>query len=487
MSKQAFQISSCCNIRGSLMSLSPSPNMTAAPSLANASTSTEEFDRLAIIQLMCFPIISAAGLVGNLLICFAVSKRQRLRITDIFILNLASTDLGTCVVSVPFDFVEILTKQWPFGNVLCKTVYPLQTILLAVSVYTLLLMSWERHRSVLVPFKPKLKASRANTILLFLWIACICLVGPYIAILRTEKDASGKTQCNEKWPKPYHPKVFTLVVFIALYVLPLFVITANYIKISHKLWRDIQRMRKVIEGDNKSSVKKPLTQARAQRNMRVVKIFIIVVIVFALCMLPVHIMWIWYDFGSGKIYQVSFGTIIVFCNILVYANSAINPFIFVFLHRRYCKDIFSACDPFKVLGSCLRDGQPNGTSTREMSRLPPKRWHRKKMMKKRETPVLPPFNLSVARKELWDNCRRKEIMPNYEARRFDRVFELSRLGRVANSPLCRAVEEYNNKREDDDKLATRQAGTRKLRVNFGEVVHLDEQGNLQPGGEESKT
>lgn len=78
-------------------------------------------------------------------------------------------------------------------------------------------------------------------------------------------------------------------------------------------------------------------------------------------------------------------------------------------------------------------------------------------------------------------------MPNYEARRFDRVFELSRLGRVANSPLCRAVEEYNNKCEDDDNLATRQAGTRKLRVNFGEVVHLDEQGNLQPGGEESKT
>ena len=234
-------------------------------------------------------------------------------------------------------------------------------------------------------------------------------------------------------------------------------------------------MRKVIEGDNKSSVKKPLTQARAQRNMRVVKIFIIVVIVFALCMLPVHITWIWYDFGSGKIYQVSFGTIIVFCNILVYANSAINPFIFVFLHRRYCKDIFSSCDPFKVLAPCFREGQPNGTSTREMSRLPPKRGHRKKMTKKRETPVFPPFNLLVARKELWDNCRRKE------ARRFDRVFELSRLGRVAN----RAVEEYNNKSEDDDKLAAKQAGTRKLRVNFGEVVHLDEHGILQPRGEEA--
>lgn len=245
-------------------------------------------------------------------------------------------------------------------------------------------------------------------------------------------------------------------------------------------------MRKVIEGDDKSSVKKPLTQARAQRNMRIVKIFVIVVIVFALCMLPVHIMWIWYDFGSETIYQVPFDTIIVFCNILVYANSAINPFIFVFLHRRYCKDIFSSCDPFKVLASCFRDDQQNRASTGEMPRRPPKRLHRKKMMKEQETPVYPPFNLSAARKELRGNYRQKEIMPKHEAKRFDRVFELSRLGRVMNSRLCRAVEEDNNKSEDDDKSAAKQAGTRKLRVNFGEVVHIHEQGILQPGDEESE-
>ena len=96
------------------------PNLTATSSITNNNISAGGFDRLVIVQLMCFPVITAAGLIGNILICFAVFRRRRLRITDVFILNLAATDLGTCVISIPFDFAVLLAKQWPFGNVLCK-------------------------------------------------------------------------------------------------------------------------------------------------------------------------------------------------------------------------------------------------------------------------------------------------------------------------------------------------------------------------------
>ena len=454
------------------------PNLTATSSITNNNISAGGFDRLVIVQLMCFPVITAAGLIGNILICFAVFRRRRLRITDVFILNLAATDLGTCVISIPFDFAVLLAKQWPFGNVLCKTVYPLQTILMAVSVYTLLFMSWERHRSVMPPLKPKFKAKRALAILLLLWIACVSLVGPYIAILRVEPGENGKRKCEEKWPQEYHPKVFTLVVFIALYVLPLFVITANYIKISQKLWRDIQRMRKAIEGDNKSNVKKPLTQARAQRNMRIVKIFVIVVIAFSLCMLPNHIMWIWYDFGSGQDYQ-DFKTIIVFCYILVYSNSAINPFIFVFLHRRYCKDIFSSCNLLKAFAPCLKTEETN-----DKTRDRPKLYRESARRKKKRTPYTmqpgySPHNLYTARKEFWNNYWRKELIPRYEARHFDRA-SFANNGQE-NSPLCKVAAQDDVKENADGNFSPQ--ATRRVRVNFGEVVHIDEQRFSQPEGE----
>ena len=463
--------------------LDQSLNVTEPLSITNNSFSAEGFGRLAIIQLMCYSIITAAGLIGNMLICLAVFKRRRLRITDVFILNLAATDLGTCVVSIPFDFVEILAKEWPFGNVLCKTVYPLQTILMAVSVYTLLFMSWERHRSVMPPLKPKLKAKRAFAILLMLWIACIVLVGPFIAVLRIETD-DGKTQCKENWPREYHPKVFTLAVFIVLYVLPLFVITANYIKISQKLFRDIQRMRKAIDGDKKNSAKKPLTQARAQRNMRIVKIFVIVVIAFSLCMLPNHVMWIWHDFGSGQEHQNYFDNIIVFCYILVYANSAINPFIFVFLHRRYCKDIFNSCSALKAFVSCFKIDRKEtsdkthkdraklyrGTAARHKNKRAPY------TMQARAGYSPAPHELYAAKKEFWNNYFRQELTP---ARHFDRALFCESAPQKFR--LCKEAEKnINEVSDDDDDGDVSPQATRKVRVNFGEVVHIDEQKVLQP-------
>lgn len=460
-------------------SLSTSKGLTlnlTAQSTTNKSISAEGFDRLAIVQMMCFPIITAAGLIGNTLICLAVFKRRRLRITDVFILNLAATDLATCVISIPFDFVEILMKQWPFGNVLCKTVYPLQTILMAVSVYTLLFMSWERHRSVMPPLKPKLKAKRAVAVVFFLWIASISLVGPYIAILRVEK-ADGRAECSESWPQAYHPKVFTLAVFIALYVLPLFVITANYIRISQKLWRDIQRMQKAI-GEKNGNSKKPLTQARAQRNMRIVRIFILVVIAFSLCMLPNHIMWIWYDFGAGREYE-NFNTIIVFCFILVYSNSAINPFIFVFLHRRYCKGMFNSCSALNAFASsCLKSEviRDNNCNRKGHGTTRRKKKIQKKNRKLYTMQVESPHKLYTARKEFWNNYWRHELIPKYEARRDCVAYR-----NVRNS--FRQFKDAEDVNEGDDGYVAPLA-TRKVKVNFGEVVHIDEQRLLrQPAGE----
>ncbi|EDO48332.1 predicted protein, partial [Nematostella vectensis] len=269
-------------------------------------------------------------LIGNSVICLAVYNRSRLRIIDYFIMNLAATDLATCIISVPFDFVEILSAKWPFGSFLCKIVYPLQTMLISVAVYTLLCMSLERRRAIIRPFKPRIKSRRVLLIIALLWVFSISLVGPYIDVLALNTNSS---QCIERWPDAMYPKAFTLSVFVVLYLFPLIVIGSNYVAISAKLYKDIQRVRKAI-GEASGHGKKPLAKRRSHRNMRIVKIFIALVVAFALCMAPNHIMWIWHDYGDGGA-NPHFSTLLVFSNILMYSNSAINPFIFVFLHSRY--------------------------------------------------------------------------------------------------------------------------------------------------------
>ena len=425
--------------------------------MSNNATGSKSFDRLAVIQLMFFPIIAATGLIGNILICLAVFKlRPRLRVTDVFILNLASTDLATCTISIPFDFVEILTNHWPFGNVLCKIVYPLQTILMAVSVYTLLLMSWERHRSVMPPFRPKIKANRALAVVFFLWIASISLVGPYIAILRVQTD-QGKEKCRENWPTEHHSKVFTLAVFVALYLLPLFVITANYIRISQKLWKDIQRMKQTI--GERRSCKKPLVRARAQRNMRVVKIFSIAVIAFSFCMLPNHVMWIWYDYGSGNHYP-HFDTILVFCHILVYSNSAVNPFIFVFLHSRYYKGICK----IRKLSFCSKSEKGHNKKHRSIKEQIRKQSKGKAYTMQHEAT----HHNYTAKRQFWNNYWRRELVPSYEARR-ERVAFRRRCEKDGRS-VCglQAFNEGSPCNDGNQLIAVRR------KVNFGDVVHIVE-------------
>ena len=311
-----------------------------------------------IIQVACLPLIIAAGLIGNTLICVAVWKRTKLRAIDCFILNLAITDLGICVISIPFDFVEILSTRWPFGRALCKMVYPLQTVLVAVSVYTLLCMSLERHRAVIRPFKPKIKSKKTFGIIIFGWVFSLILVTPYVNTL----DVKSSGFCAETWSKTYI-RMFTLFVFVIEYLMPMFVITGAYVKISQKLCKDIQRIRKATGSYERG--KKPHAEARSHRNMRIVKIFIFAVIAFAFCMLPTHVMWIWSGFGNGSSYK-HFGSILVFCNILMYSNSAINPFIFVFLHRRYCRGLCDCCS-FALVRGFSQTLSP--TRTRSLKRL----------------------------------------------------------------------------------------------------------------------
>lgn len=439
-----------------------------------ASDSEESFD-VSVVQLMCFPLIIAFGLIGNTLICVAVRRRSRLRIIDCFILNLAATDLATCMISIPFDFVEVLAGNWPFGSFLCKVVYPLQTILISVSVYTLLCMSLERRRAIIRPFKPKVKVCRVFVVIFLLWIFSVFLMAPYIVILDVGY-INNTSHCQEHWPEDVHAKAFTLSLFIVIFLLPLFAITANYVTISSKLWKDIQRIRKAI-GEVPNQGKKHLIKARAQRNMRIVKIFVLAVVVFALCMVPYHIMWIWHDYGSGSNYK-HFSTILVFCNILTYSNSAINPFIFVFLHSRYCKDILALlpCGSCRCRLSIFN----NNTSKRHIKNYTKKKRNaftqRTGAFRRRnDRPENYARNDGFFHGQTWSNAALLRGEPwNGDSGENPKRQRLNSWRR-----FCQM--EYPKKEEKELEPHVEVIRPRKPRVNFGgeRIIHIDEHNNVE--------
>lgn len=315
-------------------------NDTVDAAVNISASAGSKVDHFLVPQLVSFVVIITITIVGNFLICCVELKRKSHKSSGFFIINLALSDLAVGFVSIPLDIAEQLTNGWPFFRFMCKVVYPLQTVLMAVSVITLLCMSIERYRAVLTPFKAKPSGKFIVQVIVSVWVLSILLVTPYTLVLRM-KDGN----CIEDWPSQGHVKIYTASVFLLLYLLPLTLITICYTKIGIYLNKEAKKWRSMSKYYGKSIRQvRRLSNVRHMQNIRIIKVFVAAVMVFAICQLSTHVIWIWHDFGSGSKWKYLYD-VLPFCHILTYLNSAIDPFIFGSLNaqlfRKTLRSIFT--------------------------------------------------------------------------------------------------------------------------------------------------
>ena len=298
-------------------------------------------DTLAIVQVTFYTAITIFGTIANLALCGTmIRKKQPRNASEYLIFNLAFTDLMTCAVGIPLDVAVILFQRWPFGAFMCKVVWPFQTVLIAVSVGTLTCMAIERYRAILTPFKTMLSQNVVKIVICAVWCSSVALVAPYIVILE-HKDGV----CRESWHNEYHPKMFTVSVFLLFYATPLGVIAPAYACIGCSLHSDDRRMRKFSQQQGPGNRQfQALVRKRSRSNVVIVKTFLFGAVAFAICLLPYHVMWLWHDFGQGGRWT-HFEDTLVFANALVYFNSLVNPFILggtvAFNWRKSCTAMFA--------------------------------------------------------------------------------------------------------------------------------------------------
>ena len=69
------------------------------------------------IFLIVYTLILSFGLAGNLTIIFACIRKKIPKTTrNIFILNLAISDLLLCVLTMPLTMMDLLYYYWPWGT-----------------------------------------------------------------------------------------------------------------------------------------------------------------------------------------------------------------------------------------------------------------------------------------------------------------------------------------------------------------------------------
>ncbi|XP_028409223.1 neuropeptide FF receptor 2-like [Dendronephthya gigantea] len=296
-------------------------------------------DSLIVVKLACLGTISLIGVIGNVLICATLMGHRR-KSSEMFILNLAITDLLVCGVGIPLDIYNELHIIFPYGPMLCKIIWPSQTLLVLVSSMTLTAMALERYRAIITPLKPKLKKQHIVKSIVIIWLLGLAVVSPYIKALKYEDGI-----CDEVWPRLRDPDYYTLALFIIDYCIPLSIITYCYTRVGIKLYKSTLKFGACQR--RKNSVSFDAQQNRLKRNTRIIKVFIFAVVMFVICMLPGDTYWLYKSWGESEFEnEEHFNT---FANILVYSNSMLNPF------------IFGSCDMQCIQAFFLRSKPRNGS------------------------------------------------------------------------------------------------------------------------------
>ncbi len=137
-----------------------------------------------IVFYLIYGLIFAFGIIGNLLVCWVVFRQTSMRtVTNIFIANLALSDILLCLFCVPFTPLYLLAiKEWQFGqfsNLLCHLVPFAQGVSVYLSVFTMCAISIERYSVIVHPFRSPITVSSCITIIFFIWVFAIILTLPY--------------------------------------------------------------------------------------------------------------------------------------------------------------------------------------------------------------------------------------------------------------------------------------------------------------------
>jgi len=100
---------------------------------------------ISIVVPLFFGIIGFFGFVGNSIVLLVMLMANTVRSnTNILIINLAIADLLFVTLCIPFIAADFVLPTWPFANIWCKVVQYLIIVTVFMSIYILVLMSFDR-------------------------------------------------------------------------------------------------------------------------------------------------------------------------------------------------------------------------------------------------------------------------------------------------------------------------------------------------------
>uniref|UniRef100_F6PTF7 CX3C chemokine receptor 1 n=1 Tax=Equus caballus TaxID=9796 RepID=F6PTF7_HORSE len=274
-----------------------------------------------------YSLVFVFGLVGNLLVIFSLSNsRKRKSITDIYLLNLALSDL-LFVATLPF-WTHYLRSEQGFHNAVCKLTTAFFFIGFFGGIFFITIISIDRYLAIVLAANSmnNRTVTHGVTISLGVWAAAILVAAPQFMFTKQKEN-----ECLGDYPEVLQdiwPVLRNVEANALGFLLPLLILIYCYFRIMRTLF-----------------------SCKNRKKAKAIKLILLVVIVFFLFWTPYNIMIFLetlnlYDFFPDCDMKRDLKLAIGVTETIAFIHCCLNPIIYAFAgekFRRYLSHLYRKC------------------------------------------------------------------------------------------------------------------------------------------------
>ncbi|CDQ73128.1 unnamed protein product [Oncorhynchus mykiss] len=289
-----------------------------------------------IVIATVYGLLIIIGIIGNvtLMRTFIAVKSMR-TVPNLLMSSLALGDLLLLVTCAPVDASRYLAEEWLFGRVGCKLIPFIQLTSVGVSVFTLTALSADRYKAIVKPMDIQRSTAKISFRAAAIWLFSMTLAIPEAIFSDLHTFNIGQTNDTFVTCAPYpnagelHPKIHSIAFFLIFYIIPLIIISVYYCLIACSLIRSASDI--PVEAHLH-------IQKQIESRKRLAKTVLVFVVLFAVCWLPSHVIYLYRSYHYGQV-DTSLGHFIasVCARVLAFINSCINPFALYLLSNSFHK------------------------------------------------------------------------------------------------------------------------------------------------------
>ncbi|NWH80231.1 CCR2 protein, partial [Piaya cayana] len=287
---------------------------------------TEEKHFAASVLPPLYSLVVIFGLIGNMLVVLILVKYKRLKsMTDIYLLNLAISDL-LFVFSLPF-WAYYAAHDWIFGDTLCKILSGVYLLGFYSGIFFIILLTLDRYLAIV----HAVFALKARTVTYGIltstvtWVIAMFASVPGIVFHKTQKESTHYT-CSPHFPSDSAinwKQSYTLKMNILGLIVPMLIMIFSY-----------------------SQILKTLLRCKNEKKQKAVRLIFTIMIIFFIFWTPFHISSFLHAFQNSlfspsceingqleKAIQVTETLSMIHC--------CINPVIYAFVGEKFRKYLYA--------------------------------------------------------------------------------------------------------------------------------------------------